>query len=93
MAFVFKYGDYDFRPRPLISISSEPLKTPDGSGYGVIHTLTLEGDILLTETDQRESGIGGVFREIETLKRALSKDGCGLYIDCRYAKYRNKRNT
>jgi len=82
MAFVFKYGDYDFRPRPLISISSEPLKTPDGSGYGVIHTLTLEGDILLTETDQRESGIGGVFREIERLKSALSKDGCGLYIDC-----------
>ena len=40
----FKYGDYEFEPRPLFTINSEPLKTPDGIGYGIMHSITLDVD-------------------------------------------------
>lgn len=85
MAFIFKYGGYNFRPRPLLSISSQPLKTPDGSGFGVQHDITLDGDILLTGSEvagASASGINLVFNKIEDLKDALNKDGCALVIQC-----------
>ena len=82
MAFIFKYGDYNFRPRPLLSISSQPLKTPDGSGFGVQHDITLDGDILLTGLEVAASGINLVFNKIEALKNALNEDGCPLVIQC-----------
>jgi len=77
----FKYGSYNFRPRPLFNLSSEPLKTPDGSGYGMNHSITLNGDIILTGT-QLDSGILGVSDKIEILKDALDHDGRLLVISC-----------
>jgi len=66
----FTYGDYLFRPAPLFSINSEPLKTPDGTGYGVIHNVTFNGTLLSTGAVETESGIAGVIQEIESLKEA-----------------------
>lgn len=79
---VFSYGDYDFRPRPLLSIDSQPLKTPDGSGYGIIHSITLDGDIITTGAAELNSGVLGVFAKIENLKNALNHDGKPLVISC-----------
>lgn len=77
----FSYGDYDFRPRPLFSINSRPLKTPDGSGYGVNHNINLRGDILTTG-NELSSGIVGVFDRVEQLKDALNADGRLLVVSC-----------
>ena len=81
MSVTFKYGDYEFKPRPLFSISSEPLKTPDGSGWGVNHTISLEGDILLTG-GYLEAGTTGLFGRIDDLREALSQDGYLLVATC-----------
>jgi len=78
----FKYGNYDFRPRPRFSVRSSPLKSPDGSGFGVMHTVSLEGDLLLTGTIELDSGIVGVSAKIEQLKDALDQDGRLLAISC-----------
>jgi len=77
----FSYGSYNFRPRPLMSIKSQPLKTPDGTGYGVIHNVSLNGSVLLTGT-QLASGIRGVSNKIETLKDAIDQDGRLLVVSC-----------
>jgi hypothetical protein len=77
----FTYGDYEFTPRPLFSISTEPLKTPNGVGYGIMHSITLEGD-LITINDELDSGILGVFDKIEILKDALDHDGKLLLVSC-----------
>lgn len=77
----FSYGNYNFRPRPFFSVSAQPLKTPDGSGYGVINSVSIEGDLLLTGT-QLSSGIVGVSAKIEELKDALNHDGRLLVISC-----------
>lgn len=77
----FKYGDYNFRPRPLLSINSRPLKTPDGTGYGVIHDISLEGSLITTGTEI-DSGILGVFDKVEIMKDALDHDGKLLVISC-----------
>ncbi len=79
---VFKYGDYEFSPKPLISISTEPLKTPDGIGYGTIHSIALEGDLITMGTTEIASGILGVFDKVEILKDALDADGKLLTISC-----------
>ncbi len=78
----FKYGDYEFKPAPLFSIQSEPLKTPDGVGYGILHNISCNGHLILTGAEQLNSGIRGIFREIETLKSGLNNDGKGLQISC-----------
>lgn len=78
----FTYGDYEFSPRPLFTIGSEPLKTPDGSGYGIIHTITLNGEIITTGAAELDSGILGVFDKIEALKSALDHDGKLLLVSC-----------
>lgn len=77
----FTYGSYIFSPRPLLNISSTPLKTPDGSGYGIMHDIALEGTLILTGLEL-DSGILGVFDKIEILKDALDHDGKLLKIDC-----------
>jgi len=78
---VFKYGDYSFSPKPLFSISSTPLKTPDGIGYGVSHSIDVNGSIITTGTETA-SGIAGVFQKIEALKDAINQDGHLLDISC-----------
>tara|TARA_R110002020_G_scaffold46539_1_gene132333 strand:+ start:272 stop:1819 length:1548 start_codon:yes stop_codon:yes gene_type:complete len=65
-----------------MTISTQPLKGPDGQGYGVEHTVSFEGDLLLDNATERNSGINGVFNKIEILKSALSQDGRFLDIRC-----------
>jgi len=78
---LFKYGDYNFRPRPLFQINSQPLKTPDGSGYGIKHSVSMNGSILLTGSEVSD-GTTGLFNKIESLKDALNADGRLLVIAC-----------
>lgn len=82
MSLQFKYGDYVFSPRPLFSISSSPLKSPSGLGYGIIHTISLDGDLIITESQQPESGIIQLFEEMELLKSGLDHDGKLLLVTC-----------
>jgi hypothetical protein len=78
----FSYGDYIFDPKPLFRITSEPMKTPDGTGYGMMYNISVFGDLLLTTADERSSGIVGVFAKVEALKDALDGDGKFLQIEC-----------
>lgn len=81
MATSFKYGNYQFRPFPLFTINNEPLKTPDGTGYGVYRTIDMDGWLILTG-NQIESGTPGVTALIENLFDALNHDGRLLLISC-----------
>ena len=82
MSLQFKYGEYEFSPRPLFSISSSPLKSPSGLGYGIIHTISLDGDLIITDSQQPESGIIQLFEEMELLKSGLDHDGKLLLVTC-----------
>jgi hypothetical protein len=81
MSVSFKYGDYDFVPRPLFGISARPIKDPDGVGHGIEHTISVEGDLILMDS-AITSGAVGVFEKIEQLKDALDHDGKLLAIEC-----------
>jgi len=78
---IFNYGSYSFSPKPLFSITSTPLKTPDGIGYGVSHSIDVNGSIITTGIETA-SGIAGVFQKIEALKNAINQDGHLLDISC-----------
>ncbi len=80
-SIIFKYGDYEFNPKPLFNISVAPIKTPDGIGYGKDYTISLEGDLLNTG-NQIDSGIVSLFNKINNLNDALSQDGRLLLISC-----------
>lgn len=80
MTIIYKYGDYTFSPKPLLNISTQPLRTNDGSGYGEQHTITLEGALLVSANPV--SGVTGVFKEIDRLRQALSQDGQAFIINC-----------
>ncbi len=82
MSLQFKYGEYVFSPRPLFSISSSPLKSPSGLGYGIIHTISLDGQLIITDSQQPESGIIQLFEEMEELKSGLNHDGRLLLVSC-----------
>jgi len=71
---VFNYGNYRLQPAPLFSDATTILRTPDGSGYGIIHNLSINGTILLTGLEVA-SGIAGVVQEIDTFKKAFNRDG------------------
>jgi len=82
MSLQFKYGDYVFSPRPLFSINSSPIKSPSGLGYGINHTISLEGQLIITDSQQVESGITHLFEEMELLKSGLDHDGKLLLVSC-----------
>ncbi len=82
MSLQFTYGDYVFSPRPLFSINSSPLKSPSGLGYGIIHTISLDGQLIITDSQQPESGIIDLFEEMEELKSGLDHDGKLLLVSC-----------
>lgn len=82
MSLQFKYGEYTFSPRPLFSISSSPIKSPSGLGYGVTHTISLDGQLILTGSLPEDSGIVDLFREMEALKSGLDHDGKLLVVSC-----------
>jgi hypothetical protein len=81
MSVIFKYGDYEFDPKPAFSINVDNLKTPDGSGYGRKYTVDIEGSLLL-QPNQAISGVVGVFQKIEDLKDALNQDGKLFIVSC-----------
>jgi len=76
----FTYGEYELKPAPLFNASTTLLKTPDGSGYGVIYNIDFNGTILLTGVEERESGIKGVFTEIEAFQKAFNREGRLLLV-------------
>jgi len=49
---IYKYGTYDFSPGPTISIKTEAQKTPDGSGFGRMYNIELQGALILTGSDE-----------------------------------------
>ena len=61
----------------------QPLKTNDGSGYGILHQISLEGTILLSGADSLNSGIKGLTKNIDQFKKALDHDGKPLVAYCR----------
>lgn len=81
MSVIFKYGDYEFDPKPAFSINVDNLKTPDGSGYGRKYTVEIEGSLLL-QPNQAISGVVGTFQKIEDLKDALNQDGKLFLVSC-----------
>lgn len=81
MSLIFKYGNYQFNPKPLFNIAVTPLKTPDGVGYGKDFTISLEGDLLNTG-NQIESGIVSLFDKINNLNEAFNHDGKLLLLTC-----------
>ena len=78
----FKYGTYNFRPWPLFSVNSRPLKTEDGTGYGVVHTINVEGTILTPSGADQVSGINYLFSQVESLKTQLNQDGRLFVVAC-----------
>lgn len=76
----FTYGNYTLKPAPLFDSSVTMLKTPDGSGYGTIHNINFNGSILLTGVQERQSGIRGVFKEIDAFQDAFNRDGRLLLV-------------
>ena len=82
MSLIFKYGNYEFKPKPLFNIAVTPLKTPDGVGYGKEFTISLEGDLLSTG-NQIDSGIAYLFnKKISDLNDAFNHDGKLLLLTC-----------
>jgi hypothetical protein len=70
------YGGYRFDPVPIFQIQTDTLKTPEGSGFGYKHNITLEGSIISMETNQIEEGINWVVKSgIEDLYSGLEYDG------------------
>ncbi|NVM34811.1 MAG: hypothetical protein HWN81_04400 [Candidatus Lokiarchaeota archaeon] len=75
MATHMKYGDYEFRPVPLLDISKNPIKLGnDYNGLGNEYQVVLDGDILLTNGNIT-SGTHQVFTEVNELKDAFAQDG------------------
>lgn len=75
MATHMKYGDYEFRPVPLLDISKNPIKLGnDYNGLGNEYQVVLDGDILLVDGNIT-SGTHRVFTEINELQNAFSQDG------------------
>ena len=59
----FKYGDYEFDPRPLFTVNKEIMKTASNSGLGTKYSMTLNGNILPTGValDNAKGGLTQVF--------------------------------
>jgi len=81
MSVIFRYGDYDFDPKPAFTINVDNLKTPDNTGYGRKYTLSIQGSLLL-QPNEAISGVVGTFQKIEDLKNALNQDGKLFLISC-----------
>jgi len=81
MSVLFKYGDYRFRPAPLLTINMEPVKSSDHTGHGIVHTISLEGTIILTGTEV-SGGAPLVFSKIDELRAGLDQEGRLLVASC-----------
>jgi hypothetical protein len=82
---VFKYGDYEFDPRPLFSVNKEMIKTPSNTGLGTKYSLTLNGNILPTgidPIDRNKAGLTTVFSDVNSLRDAFAQDFRLLLLQC-----------
>ena len=81
----FKYGDYQFDPRPLFTTNKEIIKTPSNNTLATKYSLTLEGTILPTGIDPVEGNIPGlttVLSGTNVLRDAFSQDFKLLLLQC-----------
>jgi len=82
---VFKYGEYQFDPRPLFTIDKQSIKTPSNTGLGTNYTLTLNGSILPSGIDPMDGNKGGlttVFNHTNALRDAFAQDFKLLVLQC-----------
>ena len=72
----FKYGDYEFSPRPLFTVNKEVIKTPSNTGIATKYSLTLNGTILPTglNLDDNKGGMTTVLTDAQDLRAAFAKD-------------------
>lgn len=85
MALTFSYGDYQFDPKPLFTISKEYIKTAAGTGLGTRYTLNIEGQIIPDTgkvLGQPRAGLQKVFSEVDTLRQAFNQDFKLLKLQC-----------
>ena len=80
----FKYGDYEFSPRPLFTVNKEILKTPSNTGLATKYSLTLNGTILPTgiDLDKPKGGLSTVLSDTQSLRDAFAKDFELLSLSC-----------
>ena len=80
----FKYGSYEFDPRPLFTVNKEMIKTASNSGLGTKYSLTLNGNILPTgvSLDDAKGGLTQVFSGTDALRDAFAQDFNLLILQC-----------
>ena len=80
----FKYGDYEFDPRPLFTVNKEIMKTASNSGLGTKYSMTLNGNILPTGValDNAKGGLTQVFSGTDALRDAFAQDFNLLILQC-----------
>lgn len=81
----FKYGDYQFDPRPLFTVNKETLKTPANTGLGTKYTVTLEGQILPTGINPIDGNVAGlttVLSGTNVIRDAFAQDFRLLLLQC-----------
>ena len=82
---LFKYGEYQFDPRPLFTVDKQMVKTPSNTGLGTNYTVTLNGSILPSGIDPMDGNKGGltkVFDETNSLRDAFSQDFKLFILQC-----------
>ena len=72
------YGAYSFSPVPILSINAEPIRMDNQTGLGNQYTVEFEGEIIVP----LESGVSGLYDEIDRFNQALLQDGHLLVVTC-----------
>ena len=84
----FSYGDYEFDPRPLITINKEYNKTAANTGVATKYVLTLNGTLIPDTgrlTDEAFGGINVLFNRADTIsgmRKAFETDFNLLFLGC-----------
>jgi len=73
-----KYGDYQFKPAPLLDISTEIFKTDADTRIGGAYNVTIKGKLLPYTTGASDGPID-LFRAERALRGAFNYDG-GLFV-------------
>ena len=80
----FKYGGYEFSPRPLFTVNKTVVKTPANTGLTSKYVLVLNGHILPTDVDldDNKAGLTTVWDDTYALRDAFEKDFELLSLKC-----------
>ena len=81
----FKYGDYQFDPRPLFTTNKEIVKTASNVALATKYSVTIQGTILPTGIDPIEGNVPGlttVLSGANVLRDAFSQDFKLLLLQC-----------